>query len=52
MAMPDADTSKWTPVHLIAEKVAEFMEFGPEAVNGKNWLISTRAGVTNFTEKQ
>lgn len=51
-SMPDADTSKWTPVHLIAEKVAEFLNSGSAAVNGKSWLITTRSGVTNFTEKQ
>lgn len=50
--MPDADTSKWTPVSLIAQKVAEFMKFDREKVNGKSWLIVTRSGVTNFTEKQ
>jgi len=50
--MPGADTSKWTPVQLVAEKVAEFLESGAEAVNGKSWLIATRAGVTKFTEKQ
>lgn len=49
--MPDADTSKWTPVIVIAEKVAEFMKLDRSDINGKNWLIVTRSGVTNFTEK-
>ena len=49
-SMPESDTSKWTPVHLIAEKVAEFLKL--DSVNGKRWLITTRAGVTTFTEKQ
>ena len=49
--MPLADTSKWTPVHLIAEKVAEFLKAGFNEVNGKSWLITTRAGATQFAEK-
>mgnify|MGYP001809592535 CR=1 FL=1 len=48
-SMPTADTSKWTPVHLIAEKVAEFLKEPKENVNGKSWLITTRAGETKFT---
>jgi hypothetical protein len=50
--MPDADTSKWTPVHLIAEKVAEFLKWSKDQINGKSWLITTRAGETKFTTKQ
>ncbi len=50
--MPYADTSKWTPVNVIAEKAADFMKLDRKDINGKNWLIVTRSGVTNFTEKQ
>ena len=51
-SMPTADTSKWTPVHLIAEKVAEFLKAPKDQVNGKSWLITTRADETKFTLKQ
>lgn len=54
--MPEADTSKWTPVNLIAEKVFHFLNSSSEAlkeeVNGKSWLIITRSGETKFTLKQ
>ena len=50
--MPDADTSKWTPVNLIAEKVAEFLLLSRAEINGKSWLITTRLGETKFIEKQ
>ena len=51
-SMPDVDTSKWTPVQLIAEKVAEFLKSPRDEINGKSWLITTRHGETKFTLKQ
>ena len=50
-SMPEADTSKWTPTYLIAEKVAEFLKAPRDEINGKIWLITTRSGETKFTAK-
>lgn len=44
--------SKWTPVDVIPKKVADFMQLSKERINGKSWLVVTRFGVTNFTEKE
>lgn len=53
-AMPDSDTSKWTPVNLIAEKIHDLLKSSAlkEEINGKSWLITTRSGETKFTLKQ
>lgn len=48
ISMPTADFSKWTPVHEIAEKVANFMKLSKNEINGTSWLITTRSNLTEF----